>query len=118
MDITIRTSGDCTVLDLNGYLVLGSATMKLRKAVHETVKKYPGRILVNLKNVLYIDIPGLGELVGCYSHAKRHGRKLVLLHPQDKTIKLLVRTRLLTVFDVFYDEALAVADSMQDTVPA
>ena len=118
MEIAIRTSGDCPILDLNGYLVLGSSTMKLRKAVHETVEKYEGKILVNLQNVAYMDVPGLGELVGCYSHAKRQGRKLILLHPQDRTIRLLIRTKLITIFDIFYDEALAVAHSVQNTVSA
>jgi anti-sigma B factor antagonist len=118
MDITVRTSGDCHILDLNGFLVLGSPTMELRKAVHETVNKNDGKILVNLQNVAYMDVPGLGELVGCYSHAKRQGRKLVLLHPQDRTIRLLIRTKLITVFDIFYDEALAVAGSVQNTVSA
>lgn len=117
MEIAIRTSGDCHILDLNGQLVLGSATMKLRAAVHEVVKNFQAKIVVNLRNVTYMDTPGLGELVGCYSHAKSLGSKLVLLHPRDRAMHLLNRTKLKSVFDIFHDEDLAVTDSKQNAVP-
>ncbi len=118
MDITIRARGDCHILDLNGQLVLGSPTMKLRTTIHEVVKNFRARIVVNLKNVPHMDTPGLGELVGCYSHAKSLGSKLVLLNPPDNTMGLLVRTKLETVFDIYHDEASAVADARRNAVPA
>lgn len=118
MEIKVRTIGNCQILDLYGQLVLGAATMKLRTTVHEAAKTNHGRIVVNLGKVAYMDTPGLGELVGNYSHVKKLGRKLVLLNPQDKTMSLLIRTKLEAVFDIFHDEASAVSDSRPNAVPA
>jgi anti-sigma B factor antagonist len=118
MEITSRTCGDSLVLDLKGQLVLGPATKKLRNTIREQVKKYPGRVVLNMQNVTHLDSCGVGELVGCYTHAKSHGIDLVLLNPRERTIRLLLLTKLEIVFDIFHDEALAVADSSQAAVPA
>jgi len=118
MEITTRTSGDCPVLDLNGELLLGPATMKLRKTFREVAKTSKAKIVMNLQNVTCMDTPGLGELVSCLSHARSLGLSLVLLNPQERTMNLLIVTKLRTVFDIFHNEALAVADSRQDSVVA
>jgi len=118
MEITCRTSGDCLILDLKGQLVLGPATKKLRSTVREVGKRNQEKIVVNMRNITNIDSCGLGELVSCYSHVKSLGHNLVLLNPQERTIRLLLLTKLETVFDIFHNEALALADSRQKAVPA
>jgi anti-sigma B factor antagonist len=111
MEITARTNGNCPVLDLNGRLYLGPATKKLRNNFLEAIKKNPGKIVINMRNVTHVDSPGLGELVSCHEYAKSRGGNLVLLNPQEKQMHLLIVTKLRTVFDIFHDEGLAVADS-------
>jgi len=118
MEITIRTSDDCTVLVLNGRLFLGPATKILRDTVREVVKKNHGKIVLDMSKVTHIDSCGLGELVSCRTHVKNLGRDFVLLNPQEKTIRLLLLTKLETVFNIFHDEAQAVANSRQEAVPA
>ncbi len=118
MQIKTRTCNGCSVIDLNGRLYLGPATKELRAAFHEVAKNGPGRIIINMQNVTHIDTPGLGELVSCQNHARACGEQLVLLKPQEKLINLLVMTKLITVFDIFHDEALAVGDSESQKVPA
>ena len=118
MQIKTRTNNGCSVIDLNGRLYLGPATKELRETFHEVAKKDFGRIVINLQNVTHIDTPGLGELVSCRNHAKDCGEQLVLLNPQDKLIHLLVMTKLITVFDIFHDEALAVENPGSRRMPA
>jgi anti-sigma B factor antagonist len=118
MKITSRNNGDCLVLDLNGRLYLGPATEKLRNTFREAVKNNPGKIVLNMSKVTHIDSCGVGELVSCHSYATNHGQDLVLLNPQERTIKLLLLTKLEVEFDIFYDEDQAVAISMQQAVPA
>ena len=117
MEITSRTSGGCPVLDLNGRLLLGPATKKLRDTVREVAKKNQQKIVLDMSKVTQIDSCGLGELVSCRSHVRNLGKDFVLLNPQDRTIRLLLLTKLETVFDIFHDEALAV-NSSQKAVPA
>ncbi len=118
MEIRTRTSGNTPVLDLNGKLVLGPATMKLREAVRETAEKNTGKIVLNLQNVTIIDSCGLGELVSSYSHVQSRAGKLVLLNPQNRIMSLLILTKLETVFDIYKDEAAAIADSRQNKMHA
>ena len=117
MHIKTRTNNGCSIIDLDGRLYLGPATKELRETFHEVAKKDSGKIIINMQNVTHIDTPGLGELVNCRNYARDCGEELVLLNPQDKLINLLVMTKLITVFDIFRDEALAVGDSESARVP-
>lgn len=118
MQIKTRICNGCSIIDLKGRLYLGPATKELRSNFHEVAKNGSGRIIMNMQNVTHIDTPGLGELVNCQNHARSCGKELVLLKPQEKLINLLVMTKLITIFDIFHDEALAVGDSESQRVPA
>ncbi len=114
MKITTRASGNCTILELDGKLVLGPETMELRNAVREAAKNNSRKIVLNLRKVTYIDSCGLGELVSSYSHVRSQGGNLVLLDPPDRIMSLLILTKLETVFEIFKDEQSAIADSKQN----
>jgi len=117
VEITTRTKGGCTVLDLNGKLVLGPATRELRDRVREAAKKDPNRIILNLREVNYADSCGIGELVSSYSHVKSQGGKLVLLDPPSRVMSLLLLTKLETVFEIFEDEQTAIMDFRKSQAP-
>ena len=67
----------------------------------------PEEILLNLKDVTYIDSAGLGEMVGVLRDVTNMGGSIKLLHPQAKVHDLLQVTKLYTVFVAFDDEAEA-----------
>ena len=110
MNITTRSIGNCRVLDLNGRIVLGADTEAVRNAVREAVKDNPKKIVLNLCNVSYVDSCGIGELVSSYTHVRSQGGNLVLLNLTKKIRELLVISKLITVFETFENEKLAVAD--------
>jgi anti-sigma B factor antagonist len=58
-----RKSENITVLDLAGRITAGDALGTLRQAVRDEVANGHHKILLNLKDVSYIDSSGLGELV-------------------------------------------------------
>jgi len=66
-------------------------------------------ILLNLGNVNYIDSSGLGELVSAFTTAKNQSAALKLLSLTKKVHDLLQITKLYTVFDIYDDEASAIA---------
>jgi anti-sigma B factor antagonist len=109
MTITKRSIADCSILDVNGKIIIGAGTAALRKAIQEVVKEKPKRIVLNLTNVTYVDSPGIGELVYNYSHVKEQGSNLVLLNLTKKIRQLLVIAKLVTVFEIFESEERAVA---------
>ena len=105
---TYRDSGDVTVVDLGGRIVLGDGSALLRKTVCQLLDDGRTKIVINLADVKYIDSSGIGELVHAYTSAKTRGGELKLLHLNKKVRDLLQITKLYTVFDVYSDEAAAV----------
>jgi anti-sigma B factor antagonist len=105
---TYRDSGDVTVLDMGGRIVLGDGSALLRNTVKELLNDNRTKILINLADVNYIDSSGIGELVQAYTSVKNRGGELKLLHLTRKVHDILQITKLYTVFDVYSDEAAAV----------
>ena len=116
MDYTARQNDDVTILDLTGRLSLGEAVafgpgsgLILSDTVKELTKKGKKNILLNLAGVTYVDSSGVGQLVGAMTSARNQGVGLKLLRPNTKVLELLKMSKLDTVFDIFEDEATAVA---------
>jgi len=109
MEINLRTSGEVTILDLDGNLIIGSAEEKLRRSVEELVAKDRRYLLINLANVPMIDSSGIGGLVKSFTHTKNNGGKFKLLNPTLLAQQLLSITGLRSVFEIFDDEAAALA---------
>ena len=107
LDLKERQAGDVTILDMNGAVRIGEGSVALRDAIRGLADAGKKKILLNLAGVKYIDSSGIGELIANYTTVSRQGGQLKLLNLTDKIQSLLVITKLLTVFDVFEDEAEA-----------
>ncbi|MER7000502.1 STAS domain-containing protein [Streptomyces sp. NPDC000410] len=109
MKITSRQVEGVTVLDMTGRFTIGIGDVAVRNSVHEALESGAQRILLNLKNVTAVDSSGVGELVSAYARASNRGTKIKLVNLPEKVQDILTITQLITVFDVFDDEAEAVA---------
>jgi len=107
LEVKERQAGDVTILDMNGAVRIGEGSIALRDAIRGLADGGKKKILLNLAGVKYIDSSGIGELIANYTTVSRQGGQLKLLNLTDKIQSLLVITKLLTVFDVFEDEAEA-----------
>jgi len=108
MTITERKSGDVTVLDVEGKILLGEGDVQLKRKIDELIERNETKLLLNLANVPYMDSGGLGEIVRSYTTVKRAGGDLKLLNATKRISDLLTITKLITVFEIFEDEAAAV----------
>jgi anti-sigma B factor antagonist len=106
--LSTRQVGDVTVIDVAGRITLGEGASALRDALRELVKNNHKHILLNLKDVSYIDSSGIGELVSAFTTITNTGGHLKLLGLTHRVKDLLQITKLYTVFDVHDDEAHAV----------
>jgi anti-sigma B factor antagonist len=109
LNIRERQAGDVAILDLDGELRIGGSCTALRNAIRKLVTDGNEKILLNLAGVKYIDSSGIGELIANYTTLTRGDGQLKLLNLTDKVQDLLVITKLLTVFDVYENEADALA---------
>ena len=103
-----RQVRDVTVVDIEGRIVLGEESARLRELVNELLKSGHKKILFNLADVQYIDSSGLGSLVSAFTSVRRQGGELKLLNLTSKVHDVLQITKLYTVFDIMDDEAVAI----------
>ena len=108
MEISERTSGNVTIVDLNGRLNLGDATQLLHDKINSLIHQGRKNIVLNLGEVASVDSGGLGELVRTLMTMQKHGGSLKVANLPKRVQDLLVMTRLVTVFDTFEDEGAAV----------
>jgi anti-sigma B factor antagonist len=111
MALTAKTRqvGDVAIVDLHGKVTLGENTGILRDELRSLLAQGKKHIVLNMKDVSYVDSAGLGELVGAYTTATNQGGSVKLLHLQGKMRDLLQITKLFTIFQDFEDEKTAVS---------
>ena len=108
MTASTRLVGGVTIVDLYGRIVLGEGSAGVRDLVRNLIKEGNKKILLNLRDVDYIDSSGLGELVNAFTIMRSQGGELKLLNLTRKVRALLQITKLLTVFDITDDEVTSV----------
>ncbi len=106
---TVRHTGDVSIVDLAGRLTLGDGSGTLRSTIKDLIAQGNKKVLINLKEVTYIDSSGLGEMISSYASVTNAGGQIKLLGSQDRVRDLLTVTKLYSVFEDFSNEAQAVA---------
>ncbi|MGB6386989.1 MAG: STAS domain-containing protein [Terriglobales bacterium] len=101
------------VVDCSGRLVFGEESASLRDTVKNLLAQSP-KVVLNLREVNYIDSGGLGTLVSLYTTARNAGGAVKLASLSQRVGDLLQITKLLTIFEVFDDEASAARSFKQD----
>ena len=107
LQIAERVVGDVTILDMQGRLVLDE-TEFFRRRVDELLRKNRLKVVLNLKDVTYIDSASIGSLMDIHRlMADREGRVRVTgLQPRVET--MISMTGLHKIIDLHRDEAEAI----------
>lgn len=108
LTITERTMGDVTVLRLSGRLVLETEETPLREQVDRLASEGRVNVVLDLRDVSYIDSAGLGVLVSKLVSLRRRGGDLRFVGLTPRSTALMHVTHLLTVFQTFATEEDAV----------
>jgi anti-sigma B factor antagonist len=109
-----RQVGNVSILDMDGNIRIGDSRVALQEAIRGLLAEGRNQILLNLARVAYIDSLGLGELISIHITLKKSGGQIKLLHLTQRLRELMTITKLLTVFDVYEDEAEAL-DSFRES---
>jgi anti-sigma B factor antagonist len=110
LQISIRESGDITVLDLRGRSTIdGGASELLSKHVQKLVANGVRKVLLNLIDLIQVDSSGVSIIVATYFSLKRQGGELKLLCPRGRVLEVLTLFHLLDTIPSFEDEAQALA---------
>jgi len=109
MTVVERRLGNVTVLDLAGRLVFGEGVAVLRAHINEIVDQGRLNIVLNLRDVTYIDSCGIGVMVAKFVSLRRMGGDVRLVNMTSRSQRLMEITKLLGIFRIFESEAEAVA---------
>jgi len=109
LQISIRKSGDVTVLDLRGRSTIDGESELMSSHLKELVANGVRKLLLNLADLTQVDSSGVGVIVGTYVSLKRQGGELKLLCPCDRVLEVLTVFRLLDTIPSFEDEVQALA---------
>jgi anti-sigma B factor antagonist len=110
LDVSIRESGDVTILDLRGKSTIsGGESELLSGRLQELVAKGASKLLLNIADLSQIDSSGVSVIVRTHASLKRHGGGLKLLHPGGRVLQVLTVIHLLDIIPSFDDEAQALA---------
>jgi anti-sigma B factor antagonist len=105
------------IVDIEGKIALGDTNRQLHEAVRTLVNERKKNVVLNLAKVTGIDSCGLGELIASYATIENSGGNLKLINIPPKVTEIMTLTKLVTVFDVFDNEADAIASfDTQDAI--
>ena len=103
MQLTTREDGRVTILTVSGDLVIGDPESAFKKAVIRLLEEGRVHLLVDLKDVGFLDSSGLGALVRALTNSQKEGGQTKLLHAGPQVRKLLEMTKLDSVFETHDD---------------
>ncbi|MEP7214288.1 MAG: STAS domain-containing protein [Acidobacteriota bacterium] len=109
LNITTRSNGEVTILDLDGSIQLGTSSSYLHQTLKTQVDEGKRNVLINLAKVTSIDSSGLGSLIAGYATLEKNDGTLKLFNLSPRVTELMTITKLFTVFEIFDTEADAVA---------
>jgi anti-sigma B factor antagonist len=109
LHINARHSNKTTILDVSGDIDLATSP-ELRKALLRELRELRmPRVVLNLKEVHYIDSSGVASLVEGLKASRDVGSRLVLFGLNSAVREVLQLSRLVKLFEITDSEEQAVA---------
>ncbi len=109
LQISIRESGDVTILDLQGRATIGADSDLLSSHLQGLVANGVRKLLLNLADLTQLDSSGISAITGTYLSLSHQGGSLKLLCPSGRVRAVLRVIRLPDIIPTFEDEAQALA---------
>ncbi len=109
LQISIRESGDVTILDLQGRVTIGVDSDLLSGQLENLVANGVRNLLLNLADVTQLDSSGVSAIVGTYVSLRRQGGSLKLLCPCGRVRAVLQVIHMPEIIPTFEDETEALA---------
>ncbi len=103
MQINLEEKNDIAVYRVTGDIDIESSP-EVKKFFDKVAKEQRSKVLVNLKEVNYVDSSGLATLVEIFKNLRTYGGKLKLSNLSAKVNGLFEITKLDKLFDISEEE--------------
>jgi anti-anti-sigma factor len=110
LQISIRESGDVTILDLRGRSTIdGGESQLLSSQLQKLLATGVRKLLLNLGDLTQVDSSSVSIIVGTYVSLRSQGSELKLLRPGGHVLEVFRVLRLLEIIPTFENETEALA---------
>jgi anti-sigma B factor antagonist len=99
--------GNVLVLALEGDLIGETNGMELMELVNEKVNEEIVKCAIDLSAVRYMNSSGIGVLITLLTKFRNKGGEVVLINPSEQIKKLLIITKLNSIFFIVDNESQA-----------
>jgi anti-sigma B factor antagonist len=100
MDIQVTEQGDYTILKLSGDIDYFNISL-LKTAIFQLINDKIPKLILDLKDVKYMDSSGIGLIVTAYKVMNRYGGTIGLMHVIDE-IQVLLKLATVDSFLTIY----------------
>ena len=107
MDISSRAKGEVVILDISGEIDLYNAP-EIKDIVNKLIDQKKYNVIINLKEVTYIDSSGIGALISSLSNLKKYQGGLKIINVFASAKKVFELTKLTSFFEIYDSEDEAV----------
>ena len=107
LQISIRESGDVTIVDLRGRSTIDGESELLSDRLRKLIANGVRRVLLNLTDLTQVDSSGVGVIIDAYVSLRDQGGDLKLLCPRGRVREVLRVLRLLEIIPYFENETKA-----------
>src|SRR5438270_10358124 len=97
-----------TILYVEGLIKLGESAEFFSAALENVLKNESTNVIIDFTKIDYIDSTGIGEMVGYLGKFSNQNRKLILVNPSERIMKLLKLAKLDAVFKIYGSEEEAI----------
>ena len=102
-----RQAGNVTIIDFRGRIAFGEGNTALRETIGHLSAAGVNKVLLNLKEVDFVDSSGIGEMVKGHMIMRKMGGQMKLSSVGKTVGDLLQATALNKVFEIYPDETSA-----------
>lgn len=88
MEIRLRTRGEHRIVEVDGDIDYFSVS-ELKNSIFSLINDKVRSIILDLKDVEYMDSSGIGLIVTAYKVMNGYGGRIALLHVQEDILALL-----------------------------
>jgi len=106
--VSTRQSEGVTIIDFRGRIAFGEGNTKLRETISNLSAAGINKVLLNLKEVDFVDSSGIGEMVKGHMTMRKMGGQMKLSTLSKTVSDLLQATALNKLFDIYPDESAAI----------
>ena len=109
LQISIRKSGDVTILDLAGKLTINDESDLLDAHLERLAAGGERKLLLNLAELTQVDSSGISVIVAHCTKLRRKDGNMKLLNPTNHVLEVMKALHLLKAIPSFTDESQALA---------